>query len=96
MHRLDAEFALTCKHQSTMDIEFEAPFGNEIRKIKLTSNDYGGNYWQIYINKYYHGQMYYRDGMWRAWLNEMSELTTDDITVAGERIDTSVNKKTLV
>ena len=63
-------------------IEFDANFGDEIRKVKLVSNTYGGGYYQILIDSYYYGQMYYLDGVWRAWLNN-SELTGDDITIIG-------------
>lgn len=68
-------------------IEFEAMFGNEVKKVRLVANDYGGGGFQILINKFFHGSIYKKEDQWLAWLNERSDLTSDDITALGERID---------
>jgi hypothetical protein len=36
-------------------IEFDAPFGNQTKNVKLSPNSSGGGGYQILINKYYHG-----------------------------------------
>ena len=74
-----------------MKIEFETPFGDETKKIKLVSNDYGGGGYQILINNYYDGEIFWRDGTWQAHLSPKTILTGDDITILGEIIERGVH-----
>ena len=33
-------------------MEFDAPFGNEMKKVKLMGNDHGGSGYQVLIDRY--------------------------------------------
>lgn len=68
-------------------ITFETIFLNKPVKVTLTSDFGGPEGWYINIGGYHHGQMIFQNGMWRANLNQASELTSDDIAALGERID---------
>ena len=68
-------------------IEFNAQIGDVIKKVKVSSNEYGAGGWQILIDDYYHGDVFYKDGGWRAHLNAKSFLTGDDINILGEMIE---------
>jgi hypothetical protein len=67
-------------------IEFDAPFGDKTRHVKLSSNS-GGDGYQILIDNYYHGVIRKVNGQWRAHLNDKSELTGDDIAALIETIE---------
>jgi hypothetical protein len=73
-------------------IEFDAPFGDKSRHIKLSSNSSGGGGYQILIDKYYHGEIVKVNDEWKARLNDKSFLTGDDITILGEIIEKSLGK----
>jgi hypothetical protein len=66
-------------------IEFDAPFGDKTRHIKLSANGTGG--YQILIDKYYHGEIVKVNGEWKAHLNGKSFLTGDEITILVETIE---------
>jgi hypothetical protein len=68
------------------EIEFDASFGNKIKKVKLSSNIGGSDGWQVSIDNYYQGTIFFKDGMWKAHLNNRSILTSDDILILGEMI----------
>jgi hypothetical protein len=68
-------------------VEFEAQFGNETKKVKLVCNTGGCDGWQVLINSFYQGQIFYKDGIWQAHLNAKTILTGDDITILGEIIE---------
>ena len=71
-------FNIQLEHKDLMNsIEFDAPFGDKPRHIKLSSDNTGG--YQILIDNYYHGKIIKVNGEWRAHLNDKSDLTGDNI-----------------
>ncbi len=71
-------------------IEFDAKFGDIIKRVKLIFNDKGGHGYQVLIGNFYQGEIFYIDGMWRVHLNDRSILTSDDIGILGEIIETGL------
>ena len=51
-------------------IEFDATFGNHTKKVKLVPNAYGGDGYQVFIDNSFHGEIFYRNGMWQAHLKQ--------------------------
>ena len=70
-------------------IEFTAQFGYETKQVKLVSNNCGGQGYQVLINDFYQGEIFYNDG-WQAHLNNKSILTGDDIVILGEVIEANL------
>lgn len=61
--------------------------GDADKQVRLLANDKGAGGYQIYVDKYYEGDIFYKDGTWQAHLNQRSILTGDDITILGEFIE---------
>jgi hypothetical protein len=68
-------------------IKFEAQYADKPLLVELNKMKGGSDGYQILIDRFYHGEMFFRDGQWRAYLNDKSFLTSDDITILGEYID---------
>jgi len=70
------------------DITFDATFGNERKTVRMSIPEGSGSkMWEVSINCYHQGRLYYRDGQWGSYLNDLSELTTADIQILGEMIE---------
>jgi hypothetical protein len=74
-------------------ISFDAQYGDKFMHVELAKMKGGGEGYQVLIDHYYHGQIYFRDGAWHAHLNDKSFLTSDDIMILGEYIDHYEKKK---
>ena len=68
------------------EMVFEAAFGSEKRMVILSKTMGGGQSYQLSINKYHQGTFICYQGKWRAYLNDRSELTNDDIFILIEMI----------
>jgi hypothetical protein len=44
---------------------------------------------KYFIDKFYHGEIFFRDGTWQAHLNGKTILTGDDIVILSDIIDQS-------
>ena len=72
---------------STMkDIEFDAQFGNAVKRVKCAFDKSVSGY-QILIGNFYQGVISYRNGEWTAHLNSRSILIGDDVFILGEIIE---------
>lgn len=70
------------------EIVFQATFGDEIKTVRLTiPNGTDSKMWEVSIDWYHHGTLYFRDDRWGAYLNDRSVLTTEDIQILGEIIE---------
>lgn len=70
------------------EIVFKASFGDERKTIRISKpNGMDSLMWQLSIDWYHQGTLYFRDGHWGAYLNDSSEITTEDIQILGEIID---------
>jgi len=74
-----------------MVIEFNVVFGEEVKKVNITLDRFGSGRYTVLIDNYYCGAIFKRDGEWTGHVNELSELTMDDIQAMGEIIDEREN-----
>jgi hypothetical protein len=58
------------------DIEVDYTIGNETKQLKITFTSQGTG--QIMMDKYYHGQVVFRQNQWRVFLADKSELNNSD------------------
>jgi len=56
------------------------------RKIRLSAPVGGSGSYQLYIDKFYYGNLVYKNGKWIGHLNN-NDLTSDDIQILGDIID---------
>lgn len=78
-------FLLTGEIKVRSDIEFFCHFGDELKKVNIFSRlDAGSGGFQIMVDNYYQGDIYFKDGQWRG---RSDRLTMDDIQALGELID---------
>ncbi len=68
-------------------LEFTAAFGGIKKRVKLFKAHGGPEGYQILIDNYFFGYLYFKDGNWMARLGPSSALTMADIQAFGERID---------
>lgn len=78
-------------------IYFSAWYGDVEKKVELSIATYGGDGYQILINRYYYGIMIQRAGKWVGYLNPRAweELTTDDVRILGEIIEDALKSAPL-
>jgi hypothetical protein len=74
-------------------IEFDANYGGVIKKVKINDVHKGSGGYQILIDNYYQGDIFFKDGQWKAQLNAKSQLTSDDILILGEKIEEAKNNE---
>lgn len=66
---------------------FDVPWGDRNATVEISQVVAGSGGYHIYIDRYYNGQMVYRNNEWVAQLNEKSELSLEDIQVIREKIE---------
>ena len=71
-------------------IEFTATYGDEIRTVRITDVHGDSVFYQVLVNNYCEGNIFYKDKRWQAFLSARSSLTIDDIQELGEFINQSV------
>lgn len=69
------------------DVIIPATFGDETKTVTLSIPNGGGDHYQIMVGNYYHGTLKKQNGQWAGHLARKSELTSDDIYIMGEIID---------
>lgn len=70
------------------DIEFDASFGDEIKKVCISQPfGTGGDQYHVTVDRFYWGAMWKRDGQWNFHGNAEAMLTAEDIQLLGERIE---------
>jgi hypothetical protein len=67
-------------------IEFYGCWGNQTKKVHI-SIPTGGEGCQIIVDNFYHGILIKRKQHWVGYLNNNSELTSEDILILGDIID---------
>lgn len=65
-------------------IKFKAAYGDFDKEVEL--NRLMGGYWHIHINRYYKGQVIFRDGRWEVSPQHDHYFTIDDMDVISELI----------
>jgi len=68
-------------------IQFIAAFGNEDKSVNLTAHSGNSGGYHLYIDKYFRGQMFYRNERWVFFGNMEKELTFEDVEILGQIID---------
>jgi len=68
-------------------IHFKAVYGDIEREVTVSYDRYGTGSYQVTIDGFYNGNVFFKDGYWQAHLNSKSELTTADIQAIGERLE---------
>lgn len=77
------------------DFKFIACFGDtdkEVRILDVSGTSGGSGGYHVYIDKYFCGQMFNREGKWVLFGNSASEFTQEDVEVIGERIEKEWNE----
>lgn len=69
------------------DIEFTIPFGNQVRRVKITRPFRVGDVRYILVDDYLQGQLVKQASKWTAFLNRGSILTADDIAAIIEVVE---------
>ncbi|MDM8176837.1 hypothetical protein QT327_21220 [Olivibacter sp. 47] len=69
------------------EIKIEAAFGEETKLITLSIPSGTSGHYAIMVDKYYNGTLEKRGTEWIGHLNQLSELTSDDIYIMGEILD---------
>ncbi|MBC7948671.1 MAG: hypothetical protein H7Y42_12360 [Chitinophagaceae bacterium] len=75
-----------------VELHFPWTVGSQRRALKVAQPNGGGESYHVYIDKLYQGTLRKLDGRWSAHLNSLSILTTADICVLGDLIDTHFNQ----
>lgn len=73
--------------QQTKYLEFDAAFGNEVKKVKLMNPFGSGDGYHVIIDNYYKGIIVKIGGRWIGHLNPKSCMTAADIDILGDLID---------
>jgi len=74
-------------------IEFDATYGDQIKRVEVSQPTGAGNVLYITIGEYHHGQAVFQQGHWRVYLAATSEFNTpDDIAALTELIEESEEK----
>jgi hypothetical protein len=74
--------------------EFDAYYGDLVKKVEVSLPSGGGDFWHIYIDRYYYGRIANVDDEWK---NLDARLEKDDIDAIIERIQEYLrHKKSLV
>jgi len=66
------------------EIEFNASFGDEQKRVVIGQDVGGGEGWHVLIDNYSRGVIYYRQGQW-VYYDRHLEL--DDVMVIAELIE---------
>ena len=76
-----------------VEIRFDAAFGEEVKKVELSHDQYGGEGYSLHINRFYKGVFLYRYNAWTFYSIPNNELTLDDIQILTDIILTDLIKK---
>lgn len=73
-----------------LSIEFDFPWDNSRRICKIVDVSKGSGGYQVLIDNYYNGEIRKIGGEWVGYLNQRSDLTSDDVQFIGGLIDTAI------
>lgn len=73
-------------------ILFQARCGDDTWEVDISQPSGAAGTWYILIDKYFHGQMWKRNGRWEGGLTPKSPLTYADIQILGEIIEENVGE----
>ena len=77
------------------NIVFTAHYGDDEKRAEIANHvDTGGEFYHLYIDGFYKGQLYYRDNQWNMHLTPNSDITIDDIQILGEIIEDFIKNDT--
>ena len=68
-------------------IKFTASFGEESKQVEYSY--LMGDYYHIYIGRFYYGTISHRQGKWTVLLQNKAAMTMDDIQAIEETIEES-------
>ena len=69
------------------EIEFDAAYGQETKQVRLLGMNGHNGWYHVYIDKYFMGQLFYRNDRWVFFGNIEKELTFEDVEILGQIID---------
>lgn len=67
-----------------MAFEFDAIYGDEIKRVRVAQIFGSGDSWHVHINNYFQGRIDFKDG---DWIDVDRRFDTPDITAIAERIN---------
>jgi hypothetical protein len=67
-----------------------AIYGDVIKQVLVSCHAAAAGYFDVLIDNYYRGQIFFRDGAWQANLSRNSDLTIDDIQILGAEMEQAV------
>lgn len=71
------------------DIELMAHYGDVVKNVRVTYDQWGTGCYQVLIDKFFHGSLCKTDNGWIAHLSPGSDITSVEIEILGEIIDNS-------